>query len=185
MDRLQQILEALIFSTEQPISLAELQSVLFAYSGEEVSMEAIKEQVDAIASKYESDAFVFEIVQSGGGYQFLTKPLYHKPISTLLQQRAKRKLSTAALECLSIIAYSQPVTKTEIEEIRGVNCDYTIQKLLERDLIRITGRTGYTRQATAIRHHPVLYGLFWYQCIGGVAAPEGIRTERSVHWRSR
>jgi segregation and condensation protein B len=141
MDRLQQILEALIFSTEQPISLAELQSVLFAYSGEEVSMEAIKEQVDAIASKYESDAFVFEIVQSGGGYQFLTKPLYHKPISTLLQQRAKRKLSTAALECLSIIAYSQPVTKTEIEEIRGVNCDYTIQKLLERDLIRITGRT--------------------------------------------
>jgi len=151
MDRLQQILEALIFSSEQPISLAELQSVLFTYSGEEVSMEAIKDMVDGIQKRYESDDYVFEILQSGGGYQFLTKALYHKPISTLLQQRAKRKLSTAALECLSIIAYSQPVTKTDLEDIRGVNCDYTIQKLLERDLVRITGRTDTPGK-------PLLYG---------------------------
>ncbi|HAE35834.1 MAG: SMC-Scp complex subunit ScpB [Chitinophagales bacterium] len=140
MDKLQQILEALIFSSEQPISVAELQTVLFTYSGEEVSLEAIQELVDQLKTKYDSDDYVFEILQSGGGYQFLSKPLYHKPISTLLQHRAKRKLSTAALECLSIIAYSQPVTKTDIEQIRGVNCDYTLQKLLERDLIRITGR---------------------------------------------
>ncbi len=155
MDRLQQILEALIFSSEQPISLAELQSVLFAYSGEEVGMEAIKEMVDAIKLRYDSDEFVFEILESGGGYQFLTKALYHKAISTLLQQRAKRKLSTAAMECLSIIAYSQPITKTDIEEIRGVNCDYTIQKLLERDLIRITGRTDTPGK-------PLLYGTTQY-----------------------
>jgi segregation and condensation protein B len=141
MDRLQQILEALIFSSEQPISVAELQTVLFTYSGEEVGLEAIQELVDALQLRYDSDDYVFEIIKSGGGYQFLSKPLYHKPISALLQHRARRKLSTAALECLSIIAYSQPVTKTDLEQIRGVNCDYTIQKLLERDLIRITGRS--------------------------------------------
>lgn len=140
MNELDKLIEALIFSAENPISISELQTVLFTYSGEEVSLEAIQEHADALVRKYEDDAFVFDVVKSGGGYQFLSKPTYHKPISTLLQHRAKRKLSTAALECLSIIAYSQPVTKTDIEQIRGVNCDHTIQKLLERDLIKITGR---------------------------------------------
>ncbi|MFN0275095.1 MAG: SMC-Scp complex subunit ScpB [Chitinophagales bacterium] len=140
MNDLQKLIEALIFSAEQPISISELQTVLFTYSGEEISLEAIQEHVDAICMKYENDDFVFEIIKSGGGYQFLTKPTYHKPISTLLQHRARRKLSTAALECLSIIAYSQPITKTEVEQIRGVNCDHTLQKLLERDLIKISGR---------------------------------------------
>lgn len=155
MNNLQKLIEALIFSSEQPITIAELQTVLFTYSGEEVSLEAIQEHVDALLSKYESDDFVFEIVKTGGGYQFLSKPYYHKPISTLLQHRAKRKLSIAALECLSIIAYSQPVTKVEIEQIRGVNCDHTIQKLMERDLIKITGRSE-----TAGR--PLLYGTTQY-----------------------
>ncbi|MBC8045368.1 MAG: SMC-Scp complex subunit ScpB [Fimbriimonadaceae bacterium] len=140
MNDLQKLIEALIFSAEQPISISELQTVLFTYSGEEISLEAIQEYADAIVLKYEGDDFIFEVVKSGGGYQFLTKPTYHKPISTLLQHRSRRKLSTAALECLSIIAYSQPITKTEVEQIRGVNCDHTIQKLLERDLIKITGR---------------------------------------------
>jgi segregation and condensation protein B len=140
MNDLQKLIEALIFSAEQPISISELQTVLFTYSGEEIGLEAIQEHIDSILLKYENDDFVFEVVKSGGGYQFLTKPTYHKPISTLLQHRARRKLSTAALECLSIIAYSQPITKTEIEQIRGVNCDHTLQKLLERDLIKISGR---------------------------------------------
>ena len=98
---------------------------------------------------------MFEIVKTGGGYQFLSKPYYHKPITTLLQHRAKRKLSVAALECLSMIAYSQPITKIEIEQIRGVNCDHTIQKLMERDLIKIIGRSD-----TAGR--PLLYGTTKY-----------------------
>jgi segregation and condensation protein B len=140
MNDLQKLIEALIFSAEQAISISEIQSVLFTYSGEEISLEAIQEHVDALKLKYEQDDFVFEVVKSGGGYQFLTKPAFHKPISTLLQHRARRKLSVAALECLSIIAYSQPITKTEIEQIRGVNCDHTIQKLLERELIKIAGR---------------------------------------------
>lgn len=155
MNDLQKLLEALIFSSEQPISAAELQTILFTYSGEEVSLEAIQEQADLLMTKYESDDFIFEIAKTGGGYQFLSKPYYHKPITTLLQHRAKRKLSIAALECLSIIAYSQPVTKTDLEQIRGVNCDHTIQKLMERDLIKITGRAE-----TAGR--PLLYGTTQY-----------------------
>ena len=132
-----------------------MQTILFTYSGEEVSLEAIQEHVDALQTKYESDDYVFEIVKTGGGYQFLSKPYYHKPITTLLQHRAKRKLSVAALECLSMIAYSQPITKIEIEQIRGVNCDHTIQKLMERDLIKIIGRSD-----TAGR--PLLYGTTQY-----------------------
>lgn len=155
MDKLKQLIEALIFSAEQPISASELQTVLFSYSGEEVGLEAIEEHIEAIRSQYEHDDFIFEVVKSGGGYQFLTKPAYHKPISTLLQHRAKRKLSAAALECLSIIAYSQPVTKTDLEQIRGVNCDHTIQKLLERDLIKISGRADTPGK-------PLLYGTTQY-----------------------
>ena len=121
MNELHKLLEALIFSSEQPITAAELQTILFTYSGEEVSLEAIQEHVDALQTKYESDDYVFEIVKTGGGYQFLSKPYYHKPITTLLQHRAKRKLSVAALECLSMIAYSQPITKIEIRTLRPGN----------------------------------------------------------------
>jgi len=155
MNDLQKLIEALIFSSEQPISAADIQTVLFTYSGEEIGLEAIQEHVDRLISRYEGDEYVFEVVRTGGGFQFLSKPYYHKVITTLLQHRSKRKLSVAALECLSIIAYSQPVTKTEIEQIRGVNCDHTIQKLMERDLIRITGRAE-----TAGR--PLLYGTTQY-----------------------
>ncbi|HET8962818.1 MAG TPA: SMC-Scp complex subunit ScpB [Chitinophagales bacterium] len=155
MNDLLKIIEAMIFSSESAISLVELQTVLFTYSGEEISIEAIQEYVNTLELKYEDDSFIFEIVKSGGGYQFLSKPAFHKPISALLQQRAKRKLSTAALECLSIIAYSQPVTKNDIEQIRGVNCDYTIQKLMERDLVKITGRAEQPGK-------PLLYGTSQY-----------------------
>lgn len=155
MNDLQKLIEALIFSSEQPISAADLQTVLFTYSGEEISLEAIQEHVEQLMVKYESDEHVYEIIRTGGGFQFLSKPYYHKVITVLLQHRSKRKLSVAALECLSIIAYAQPVTKTDIEQIRGVNCDHTIQKLMERDLIRITGRAE-----TAGR--PLLYGTTQY-----------------------
>ncbi len=155
MNDLQKLIEALIFSSEQPISAAELQTVLFTYSGEEISLEAINEHVDQLMLKYEGDEHVYEVIRTGGGFQFLSKPYYHKVITVLLQHRSKRKLSVAALECLSIIAYAQPVTKTDIEQIRGVNCDHTIQKLMERDLIRITGRAE-----TAGR--PLLYGTTQY-----------------------
>jgi segregation and condensation protein B len=82
-----------------------------------------------------------ELVNINNGYQFLTKKQFHPIVNLLQLQRAKKKLSQAALETLAVVAYKQPVTKTEIEQIRGVNCDYSIQKLLEKELISIAGKS--------------------------------------------
>ncbi|MGZ5303506.1 MAG: SMC-Scp complex subunit ScpB, partial [Bacteroidia bacterium] len=73
----------------------------------------------------------------GGGWQFLTKPLYHKTVALINGDKFIKRLSAAALETLAIIAYKQPITKSEIESIRGVNCDYAVQKLLEKDLVSV------------------------------------------------
>jgi len=94
-----------------------------------------------IKSKYDDDNLAIELVNVANGYQFLTKKNYHAVINLLQVQRSKKKLSPAALETLSIIAYKQQVTKLEIEQIRGVNSEYSIQKLLEKELITIAGKS--------------------------------------------
>jgi segregation and condensation protein B len=96
--------------------------------------------VEGIREKYSSEFYAFELKQSGGGWQFLTKMEYHKTIAQLNGDKFLKRLSNAALETLAIIAYKQPITKSEIESIRGVNCDYAVQKLLEKDLVVIAGR---------------------------------------------
>lgn len=111
----------------------------------------IDNALDRIIERYSSDDFSFEVVQSGGGYQYLTKPAYQSSISIFLKQQSKRRLSNSALETLSIIAYKQPITKAEIEQIRGVNCDYTVQKLLEKNLVDITGKSDSVGR-------PLIYG---------------------------
>jgi len=117
----------------------------------EIPDSDIKDAIKVLKEKYSDERFSFEIVHSGGGYQFLTKPEYQASISILLKQQSKRRLSNSALETLSIIAYKQPVTKAEIEQIRGVNCDYTIHKLLEKELVEMKGKSeGVGR--------PILYG---------------------------
>ena len=117
----------------------------------EVSTEDIKGAIDFLVQKYNSDDFSFEIVGLSGGYQFLTKPAYQASISILLKQKSKKKLSTSALETLAIIAYKQPITKSEVEKIRGVSCDYSVQKLLEKELVDIKGKSDGVGK-------PILYG---------------------------
>ena len=108
--------------------------------------------------------YPFEIIESGGGLQFLTKKEFHKTIAQLNGDKFLKKLSVASLETLSIIAYKQPVTKSEIEIIRGVNCDYAVQKLLEKDLVVIAGRNEESaREATHLYDFKIFYGLFWHQ----------------------
>ena len=94
----------------------------------------------AIVAKYNSEFYPFEVRESGGGWQFLSKKAFHKTIAQLNGEKFLKRLSVAALETLSIVAYKQPITKGEIESIRGVNSDYSIQKLLEKELIVIIGR---------------------------------------------
>ena len=117
----------------------------------DIPIENIEEGLKAIREKFDSQIFSFELIKSGGGYQFLTKPAYQECIGILLKQQSTRRLSNSTLETLAIIAYKQPVTRNAIEQVRGVNCDYAIQKLLEKELIEIKGRSdGIGR--------PLLYG---------------------------
>src|SRR5579871_5677347 len=136
-------IEALIFASDKPLTSMEITELInnaFGFMDEKLTLEQIQTAIEGIIEKYNSEFYPFEIRESGGGWQFLTKKDYHKTVAQLNGEKFLKRLSTAALETLAIIAYKQPVTKGEIESIRGVNSDYSIQKLLEKELIVITGR---------------------------------------------
>lgn len=135
--------EALIFASEKPLTAVEIVELVnnaFGFMDDKVTMDQVETSIDGINEKYQSEFYPFELRQSGGGWQFLTKKEFHSTIAQLNGDKFLKRLSTAALETLAIIAYKQPITKSEIEAIRGVNCDYSIQKLLEKELIIISGR---------------------------------------------
>ena len=137
-------IEALIFASEKPLTnleIVELINNAFGFMEERISPDQVESCIEGIREKYQSEFYPFEVHESGGGWQFLTKVEFHKTLAQLNGERFLKRLSNAALETLSIIAYKQPVTKGEIESIRGVNSDYSIQKLLEKELIIITGRS--------------------------------------------
>jgi segregation and condensation protein B len=140
VEQLEQHIEALIFSSEHSVNADEIKSVLDLVYETDVAVADVKEALSRIKSKYEDPMLAIELTEINNGFQFLTKPVYHKVINQLQLHRSKKKLSQAALETLAIIGYRQPITKLEIEQIRGVNCDYTIQKLLEKELISISGK---------------------------------------------
>lgn len=119
--------------------------------GADVPEDDIKGAIDRIEEKFTAEEFSFQLNKAAGGYQFLTKPAYQASIGILLKQQSKKRLSTAAMETLSIIAYKQPISKTEVENIRGVNCDYAVQKLMDKGLIEIKGKSESVGR-------PMLYG---------------------------
>jgi segregation and condensation protein B len=136
-------LEALIFASEKPLTAAEMVELVnnaLGFMEERIMPEQVEQALEAIKEKYQSEFYAFEVVESGGGWQFLTKKAYHKTVVQLNGDKFLKRLSNAALETLAIIAYKQPITKGEIETIRGVNSDYSVQKLLEKELILISGR---------------------------------------------
>jgi segregation and condensation protein B len=151
MDFLQNHIEALIFCSPSPIKVADIKACLSEMFGADVPEEDITNALTRLEEKFNHDDFSFQLNKAAGGYQFLTKPAYQTSISILLKQQSKKRLSTSAMETLSIIAYRQPISRTEIENIRGVNCDYAVQKLLDKGLIEITGK------AESIGR-PMLYG---------------------------
>lgn len=151
MEKLAQHIEALIFATDSPISLEDIQQCLDESFELSFPMEEIETAIRQINERYQRDDFAIEVVAIAGGYQFMTKGAFHSTVATWLKQTTKKRLSQAAIETLSIIAYKQPVTKSEVEAIRGVNCDYTLQKLLEKELVSIIGRSEGPGR-------PLLYG---------------------------
>jgi segregation and condensation protein B len=144
--KLKRIIEAILFVSEKPVMLTELKDVL-----EEVDIGLIKETLSSLKSEYESLNGGLRINEVAGGFRMATEPSLSIWLNKLYRSRYTDKLTKPSLETLSIIAYKQPITKAEIELIRGVNVDGVINTLLERELIKIVGR-----KETIGR--PILYG---------------------------
>jgi segregation and condensation protein B len=147
-------IEALIFASDRPLTTMEITELVnnaFGFLEDRVSLDQIEAALEGIKEKYASEFYPFEVKQSGGGWQFLTKTDYHKTIAQLNGDKFLKRLSPASLETLAIIAYKQPVTKGEVESIRGVSSDYAVQKLLEKELIVISGRNE------KLPGHPLVY----------------------------
>lgn len=151
MNFLAQHIESLIFTADAPITLEEIGSVLEESFGIAFNAEELENVIQELKMRYQQEEYAFEIVEIAEGYQFLTKGAYFQTVGTLLKQKTRKRLSRAALETLAIIAYKQPVSKSDLEKIRGVNCDYAIQKLLEKELVTIAGRSEGPGR-------PLLYG---------------------------
>lgn len=180
MDYLASHIEALVFCSPKPISEQDLQECLAEMFDAKVPEQDVTEGLSQIEAKFRDDTFSIELVKSGGGYQFLTKPAYQASIGILLKQQSKKRLSNSALETLSIIAYKQPVTKGETEQIRGVNCDYAIQKLLEKELVEIKGKSDGVGR-------PLLYGTsqkfmdyFGINSLNELPTPKDFDTEENT-----
>ncbi len=140
------ILEALLFISEHPITIVQMKDVL-----EGVSVDNIKTILQGLQEDYAHQNRGMVIVEIADGYQMLSNSFYAPYVRNFFKTRHKEKLSKPALECLAIIAYRQPVSRTDIELIRGVNSDGVVIHLLEKGLIKITGRKE-------IPGRPYLYG---------------------------
>lgn len=147
------VIEALIFSSDDSLSAEEIIRAVKFIDGEdvEITKEEVDNTVDALNQKYSESGNSFRILRIANGYLYATLETYAKYVGYLSSERAKRRLSQAALETLSIIAYKQPITKPELESIRGVNSDYILTTLLEKNLITIKGRAETVGR-------PLLYG---------------------------
>ncbi|WP_343674440.1 SMC-Scp complex subunit ScpB [Chitinophaga sp.] len=136
--------ESLIFAADRPLPVLDITDLLnnaLAFLEDRVTVDQVETAIEAIREKYSTEFYAFEVRESGGGFQFLTKKEYYQTVAQLNGDKFLKRLSTAALETLAIVAYKQPISKGEIEHIRGVSTDYSIQKLLEKELIVISGRS--------------------------------------------
>jgi segregation and condensation protein B len=140
------VVEALLFASDTPLSAQRIRDVVGAVTPDEIAGI-----VDSLRAEYRESDRAFDIVSIEGGYQVLSRPVYAAWVEQLFVEKRKAKLSRASLETLAIIAYKQPIVKTEIEMIRGVGADGVLRTLMERNLVTITGRAeGVGR--------PLLYG---------------------------
>ena len=147
------VIEALIFASDDSLSSDEIIKVIKEIDGDDVQItkEIIENTVDLLNNKYKENESSFRIMRIANGYLYATSEEFAKFVGYLSSERAKRRLSQAALESLSIIAYKQPITKPALESIRGVNSDYILSTLLEKNLITIKGRAESVGR-------PLLYG---------------------------
>lgn len=140
------LLEALLLSTHHPLTAGRLAELM-----DRPSTKGVRQAIKALNEGYASSNRSFRIEQVAGGYQILTLPEFGAALRKLHQKEIDAKLTKAALETLSIIAYKQPILRAEVESIRGVACGETIRSLMEKHLVKIAGRAEEPGR-------PILYG---------------------------
>ena len=145
MTELSKVLEAILFVSGEPLQIAALASAL------EVTELEIASAAEELASDYDYNRRGICLKRFGSHIQLSTRADYAPQIEKLLQPIQKQSLSQAALETLAVVAYKQPVTKLDIEAVRGVKCDYSVQSLVNKGLIEEVGRKETVG-------HPILYG---------------------------
>lgn len=147
---LKAIVESVIFASEEEIGSRQIKEIIDS-SGLRISVAEIEETVRDLNDEYRKEGRAFEIMSVAGGFSYATRKDYSRFVGKLYEEKQRKKLSQSAIETLSIIAYKQPITRNEIEFVRGVNVDYIVNSLLERDLITIHGRADSPGR-------PILYG---------------------------
>ncbi|MCR4417989.1 MAG: SMC-Scp complex subunit ScpB [Ignavibacteria bacterium] len=150
---LKHIVEALIFASDEPIDTQTIVNIIKSVDKEEELelYSLVENAIEELNQFYEQNGVAFRIIKIAKGYQFATRPEFSRYVGFMNTERRQKRLSQAALETLAIIAYKQPITKPEIERIRGVNADYILSTLLEKNLICIKGRAETVGR-------PLLYG---------------------------
>lgn len=142
-----QIIEALLFASESPLTSKKIKEILPEVKGE----RAVKKLIAELDEKYESTGSALKVIELAGGFQIVTRDTFSTWVAQLYRTRSRNKLTRKGLETLAIIAYKQPITKIEVEKIRGVNTDGVVRTLIERNLITVKGR----EKAPG---NPLLYG---------------------------
>lgn len=142
---IEQVVEALVFASPEPVSGEKIAAAV------EVSPDVVASAVESLNAAYEREKRAFRIMEISGGYQYRTLPEFADSIRGLGRQVASGRISLAALETLAIIAYRQPISRVEIEKVRGVNVSGVVKTLLEKKLVTVTGRAD-------VLGRPLLYG---------------------------
>ncbi len=166
---IKKIVEALIFASDNPITENRIKNII-----EELDATQINKIVDELNVEYDQNEHAFKIVQLAGGFQFVTRSEYANYVKQYYKGRSKSKLSRAALETLAIIAFKQPMSRPEIDSIRGVNSDGVVKTLLERNLIYISGRSETIGRALLYNTTPEFLRYFGINDVSDLPKPKEI-----------
>lgn len=128
-------LEAVLLVADEPLATRKLAEV----AGLADASEA-RAQVERLRGLYDADGSAFQVEEIAGGYQLLTRPAFHPWLARLKRTGHELKLSPAVLETLAVVAYRQPITRADIEKVRGVACGEVVRQLMEKGLVRVAGR---------------------------------------------
>jgi len=181
------ILESLLFSAQKPLSVKELRDVLASAAEAEdadvtaKSLDKIKDSeltaaLEQLAREHETAARSYRLACVAGAWQFVTQPEFSPWLKALVGQKIRPpRLSQPALETLAIIAYRQPITRAEVEQIRGVNVDGVMQTLMERGLVETAGRAEVVGRPPTYGTTPLFLEYFGLRGLDGLPAADELR----------